>query len=251
MNFNELNSHTRDHNVDFNQEAHIYTIFGQEYLSVTSLINQFFPQFNTQYWAEKKAQRLGVSPETLLEEWRQKGEAASIQGTLLHSNIEKYLLGEVHGEEGAFPLFLKFRKDHPTLLPYRTEWAIYDEEYEIAGTIDFLESHGGKYDMYDWKCSTKLLSDNGTIIKEHHFHETGLQPITHLDNTPYHHYALQQSMYRYILEKNYNIPLRSCSLVVLHPNYKNYHIIKLPYLYKEVKAMLDKYKKKKRIFPVP
>lgn len=238
MNFNELNSHERDSHIQFEAEDHIYTVFGVQYLSVTNFIHRFFPQFDSRYWAEKKAPKLGKTPEELLEEWRLKGEAASAQGTLLHENIENFLLGREHGKEGAFPLFLKFLREHPALLPYRTEWKIYDEEHQISGTIDLLESHGGKYDMYDWKCSCKLLTDRGDVITQNYFRERALLPIQHLDNTLYYHYALQQSLYRYILEKHYGIQLRSCSLVVLHPNYPDYHVIKLPYLYREVAAML-------------
>ena len=34
-----------------------------------------------------------------------------------------------------FKYFLKFKNEHPNLIPYRTEWRIFDEEYQIAGTI--------------------------------------------------------------------------------------------------------------------
>lgn len=238
MNFNTLNPHERDSHIEFEAGVHKYTVGGIEYLSVTNFINSFFPQFDAEYWAKKKAPRIGVTPEELMEEWRLKGEAASQQGNLLHTNIEKHLLGEPHGEEGSFPLFLKFRREHPALSPYRTEWRIYDEEHRISGTIDFLASHGYAYDMYDWKCSRKLISEQGQVMKDNYFREKALFPIQHLDNTSYYHYALQQSFYRYMLEKHYGIQLRSCSLVVLHPNYKDYHVILLPYLYREVAAML-------------
>lgn len=238
MNFNELNSHERDSRIAFEPKNHSYFVEGVAYLSVTSFIHRFFPQFDSRYWAERKASRLGKTPEELLEEWRLKGEAASAQGNRLHENIENYLLGKEHGEEGAFPLFLEFLREHPALLPYRTEWKIYDEEHQISGTIDLLESHGGKYDLYDWKCSCKIFTDGGEVITRNYFRETAHAPIQHLDNTAYQHYALQQSLYRYILERHYGIRLRSCSLVVLHPNYKEYRVIKLPYLYREVAAML-------------
>ena len=92
--------------------------------------------------------------------------------------------------------------------------------------------------MYDWKCSTKLLGKNNKVLRESFVHETAFSPIQHIDNTSYSHYALQQSLYRYIIEKNYNIQLRSCNLVVLHPSYPNYVVIQLPYLYREIVAML-------------
>ncbi len=238
MDFNKENSHPRDQHIHFEPEGHTYTVHEMEYLSVTTFINRFFKQFDANYWAEKKAPKMGKTPEELLEEWRLKGEAAALQGKVLHDNIEKFLLGQPHGEEGSFHLFRKFHRENPALLPYRTEWTIYDEEHQISGTIDLLDGHKGMYSLYDWKCSSKLIGNNGEVITTNPFREKGLHPITHLDNTSYHHYALQQSMYRYILEKHYGIQLRACSLVVLHPNYTDYRVIKLPYLYHEIAAML-------------
>ncbi len=238
MNFNELNSHERDLHIHFVPENHSYTVRGVEYLSVTTFIHRFFPQFDAPYWASRKAPRLGKTPEELLEEWRRKGEAASAQGTLLHENIENFLLQRPHGTQGAFPLFLKFLRENPELLPYRTEWKVYDEEHRISGTIDLVESHEGVFDMYDWKCSCKLLSERGEVVVQNYFREMAFRPIQHLDNTLYQHYALQQSLYRYILEKHYGLVLRSCNLVVLHPDYKDYRVIRLPYLFKEVADLL-------------
>ncbi|MBP9637801.1 MAG: hypothetical protein KBD97_05530, partial [Bacteroidaceae bacterium] len=238
MNCNKLNAHERDSYINFEPNEHIYSIEDQQYTSVTSFINQFFPKFDSEKWANIKARQLGTTPEALLEEWRIKGEKASQMGTLLHHNIDQHLQGLPHGTEDAFPLFLKFKVEHPRMLPYRTEWAVFDEDSKIAGTIDLLESHGGCYDMYDWKCSTKLIGKNNKILRESFVHETAFAPIQHLDNTSYYHYALQQSLYRYIVEKNYNIQLRSCNLVVLHPSYPNYFVIQLPYLYREIVAML-------------
>mgnify|MGYP002518283596 CR=1 FL=1 len=107
---------------------------------------------------------------------------------------------EVFEEE---PEFLQFSKDH-TLHPYRTEWRIYFEEYGVAGTLDFLEYQNGVFTIYDWKRSEKLVQ-NGTIERESRWGNKALAPVSHLSDTTYYHYALQVSMYRYILEQKYDI----------------------------------------------
>lgn len=239
MNFNEQNAHPRDSFIQFEPEEHVYTVRGTRYQSVTNFLSGFFPQFDTEYWAQRKAAAEHCTPEELIERWKRKGQMAAELGTRLHHNIELYLLGmpcETDGE--AFPLFLKFRHDHPALMPFRTEWSIYDEEHRIAGTIDLLEKRDGQYRMYDWKRSSKLIGRRGEVIKECRFGQKAFTPIAHIDNTSYFHYALQQSLYRYILEKHYGITLQSSSLVVLHPTYDDYHLIELPYLRAEVCAML-------------
>lgn len=239
MNFNKQNIHARDEKISFEPIEHVYTVNGKQYQSVTTFIAEFFPQFDAQYWSAVKARKLGCTQEKLLAEWKRKGEAASQQGVRLHHNIESYLLGNEWEEEGAFPLFLKFHRDYSTIAPYRTEWTIYDEEHRIAGTIDLLEQHDGCFNMYDWKCSTKLIR-NGEVQKNNFYGEKALSPIEHLDNTSYWHYALQQSLYRYILERYYDIRIENCHLVVLHPDYSDYYLIRLPYLQTEVYSMLNK-----------
>ena len=244
MNFNEQNTHPRDLFISFEPEEHVYTVGGIHYQSVTTFLSSFFPQFDTEYWAQRKAATEHCTPQELIERWKRKGRAAAEQGTRLHHNIEQHLLGEsCPTEEGAFPLFLKFRREHPALAPYRTEWSIYDEEHRIAGTIDLIEGNEGHYRMFDWKCSSKLIDRSGQVIKECRFGQKAFEPIAHLDNTAYYHYALQQSLYRYILERHYGICLKSCSLVVLHPSYSDYYLIELPYLLAEVEAMLRVRKK--------
>lgn len=239
MNCNELNAHPRDAFISFEPEEHIYTVGGIRYQSVTTFLSGFFPQFDMDYWAQRKAPAEGCTPDELKERWRRKGQAAALQGTRLHHHIEQHLLGTPPAnEEPDFALFLKFRREHPRLEPYRTEWSIYDEEHRIAGTIDLLERSDGQFHMYDWKRSSKLVGPHGETLRECRFGQKAYTPIAHIDNTSYYHYALQQSFYRYILERHYGIVLQSSSLVVLHPAYRDYHLIPLPYLRAEVSAML-------------
>lgn len=239
MDFNEQNAHPRDSFIHFEPEGHIYMVGGIRYQSVTTFLSGFFPQFDMEYWARRKAAAERCTPEELIARWRKKGQLAAEQGTRLHHDIEQYLLGAPCGTDGeAFPLFLKFHREHPDLNPFRTEWSIYDEEHHIAGTIDLLEKRDGQYRMYDWKRSSKLIGPKGKVIKECRSGQKAYTPIAHIDNTSYYHYALQQSLYRYILEKHYGITLQSSSLVVLHPAYSDYHLIALPYLKAEVCAML-------------
>ena len=76
----------------------------------------------------------------------------------------------------------------------------------------------GEYIIYDWKRSEKVI-DNGMPVKINKYGEKGNYPLEHLDNTPYYHYALQLSLYKYILEKNYGMKISDLRLGIFHPAY--------------------------------
>ena len=123
------------------------------------------------------------------------------------------------------------------LKPYRTEWAVFDEEFKIAGTIDFVDYQNGKYTIFDWKRSDKLVA-NEMPIKASIYKSKGLYPLEHLEDCPYYHYALQLSLYKFILEKNYNIRVEDLRLGVFHPSYNKPYVLKISYLEEEVNALM-------------
>ncbi|MBQ2485300.1 MAG: hypothetical protein II519_08300, partial [Muribaculaceae bacterium] len=56
------------------------------------------------------------------------------------------------------------------------------------------------------------------------------------------HYALQVSIYRYILEKNYGISVSQSRLAVFHPDYDRPYVIDIPYMKEEVITVLRNHK---------
>ena len=236
QNYNLINAHNRDKLIQFNEKEHKYSVNGKEFISVTTLIENYFPKFETDYWATRKAPQLGTTPEQLKAQWAAKAQRACELGTAMHDKIEKYYMGIISQNDETFNLFLQFTKEH-TLYPYRTEWRIFYEEYGIAGTLDFLEYKDGVFTIYDWKRSEKLIK-NGVVEIENPWHKTALPPVSHLADSTYYHYALQVSIYRYILEMKYNIIVSQNRLAVFHPNNYHYHLINLPYLKREVEMIL-------------
>ncbi len=239
MQYNQLNQHPRDLALQFDEATHTYTVNGQRFRSATELISSCFPQFDAEKWAPRTARKLGMTTQQVLDMWEQKRDAAAQLGTDMHAAIEAYYMGEPLAQMDTSRLFQAFAADHQ-LSPYRTEWAVYDEPSRVAGTIDFLDCTDGRYTMYDWKRSEKIVDPTGRVDKVNNYGKHGFAPIAHLDDTSFWHYALQQSMYRYILEKNYGIEVDECNLVVLHPSYTRYFLIPVPYLRKEVIAIMSR-----------
>lgn len=241
MNYNELNAHHRDSRLIFDPESHTYYIDGRPLKSVTTLVEECFPQFDALYWAHRKAPQEGLTPEELMAKWEAEACRARDLGTTMHDKIERYYLGEDSGDDtDAYRLFRCFAAVN-RLYPFRTEWRIYLEEYGIAGTLDFLErTPDGTYNIYDWKRSRKLINRFGMVEATSPFRKTGLHPISHLPDCSYYHYALQVSVYRYILEQKYGINVNKMRLGVFHPSYSGYYIVDLPYLRNEVISILER-----------
>ena len=178
--------------------------------------------------------------QSILDMWKQTGVEACELGTEMHNTIELYYNDhdDIKLETKELKMFLQFDKYAQTrgLLPYRTEWLVFDEHEHICGAVDFVmkSSIAGSYHIFDWKRSKKI-SKTGSRMK---------YCLQHLRDGNFYKYALQLNIYKYIIQKNYGITISSLALVVLHPDQDTYLLYNLPDLQTEVKNMLLHYKTK-------
>lgn len=235
--FNERNKHPLDSTISFRASDHLYIVNRVCLESVTTFVSNCFPKFNTELHAKRKAGALGISVQEVIEMWGQKGKESRDLGTAMHQKIENYYQGIDSVNDDTFNLFRIFA-NNIKLVPYRTEWAVYDWEYKLAGTIDFVDYQNGEYTIYDWKRSDKIIA-NGIPIKTNKYGEKGNYPLEHIDNSPYYHYALQLSLYKFILERNYGIKVNSLRLGIFHPTYNKPYILEMPYLENEINAIFN------------
>jgi hypothetical protein len=241
--FNLQNKHHRDNRIKFYPEPHIYTIDNTPAPSASTIIAKFFPEFDAPHWSRRKAiEKLQAQNEDLSEsniqrmtniiakEWKDKGEKAAQDGTFLHEQIENFYLSQEYERTEEFHLFESFVNENNSIDPYRTEWRIFDEHHHIAGTIDLISKTGNSYEMYDWKRSKKVVNSfNGEPIKNNQW-QCGVGHLSDIDDTSYNRYCLQQSLYKYILEKNYGLKVSKMYLIVLYPDYDKYYKVEVPYL---------------------
>jgi len=258
------NNHPRDKNITFMEEGHKYKIDidkNVEYISVTTLIHDNFPKFDPDVIIDKMMKGnkwkaghkyWGLNKEQIKKIWSDNGSNASASGTSLHNEIECFMNNEslninyTHNQlykhdkntynNIEWDYFLNFVKDTPELKPYRTEWTIYDEEYQIAGSIDMVyENSDGTLSIYDWKRAKDIVRVN--MYNKYATTEC----ICHLPDTNFWHYALQLNIYKTILERNYGKTIKDLYLVRLHPEATecNYELIKLPFLDCEIKGLFD------------
>lgn len=235
--YNKRNRHSRDYYISFDEMSHTYKVGGSVLQSVTNIVENCFPKFDADLHAKNTAAKMGITPAEVIAMWEQKGKESREKGTAMHQKIEKYYQGEDSWDDDSYKLF-KIFAEKVKLEPYRTEWAVYDTEYNIAGTIDFVDYQNGEYTIYDWKRSDKIIA-NGMPVKVSKYQEKGLYPLEHLENCAYYHYALQLSLYKFILEKNYDIKVSDLRLGIFHPSYDKPYVLRVPYLESEVKTLME------------
>ena len=254
----KINSHPNDSRLNFDIENHFYSVDGDQIkYSVTQIIDQFFPEFDSEYWSRIKAkerldflgkkyskEQLDQLQQKILGEWDLKREEASKKGTILHETIENYYNGIFTNDPPVeFSYFESFLNKYPKMKPYKTEWRVFDSKLSLAGTIDMVyEKPNGELFLFDWKRSSKLVNDIGAIIKSDF--EYGFDELNNLSNNSYNKYCLQQNLYKYILEENYDKKISSMNILVLHPRYHKYFHLQLPLLKKETEFLVRKAREK-------
>jgi ATP-dependent exoDNAse (exonuclease V) beta subunit len=248
MGYQETNKHIRDQYIKFDPINHLYTVEDEKYISVTTLIHKYFPEFNadkvidkmmkSKNWNESKY--YGMKKEEIIELWKNKGKNASLMGTNLHDRIENFYLNECkddNEEEKCFYQFLNFHKNE-RLIPYRTEWRIFSDDHKVAGSIDiiFEGSCKDKVKLYDWKRSQEIKIKNE--------YDKGLYPIENISNCNYEHYTLQLNIYKYILENYYGLYVEEMAIIVFCENNNDYQKFILKDRQEEIKKLLYHYIKK-------
>jgi hypothetical protein len=211
----------------------------------------------------------GQSPDQIKKDWNKNGADASRAGTKLHKHIENFMnMDELKEEEGTnafthamliqhnlrrdvhnlspelqarnaskeWNYFIAFAEQNPDLVPYRTEWMVYDETLKFAGSIDMVYINSdGSLSIYDWKRCKEIVKTNG-------FNKSATtECIDYLPDTNFWHYSLQLNTYKMILERNYGRKVRELKLVRLHPEavHDNYEVLDVPILTEEMKNLAE------------
>ena len=168
---------------------------------------------------------LADADDEILAKWEQNKEEAANRGTWMHLQCELWL-----NRDGAdlsnheMVLFLRYVRERLApnhVVAYRTEWEVFGESMDLAGSIDFvgLVTEGpdvGALWVVDWKRAKELR------YKNHHpsghcMHE----PLDHVPDASKWHYALQLNLYAYILEHFYGFRVARREVACFHPDNGN------------------------------
>ncbi len=243
----EQNPHERDSHISFDEGPHIYTIDGiSNFKSVTTWNHSHFPHFNAPKIIQKmmkspkwpESEYYGMTSKEIQAKWRKNGKEAAIAGTKMHYDIECFYNNEsVENNSTEFNYFKSFHdKIGKTMIPYRTEWMIYDKKLQLAGSIDMIykDKEDDSLIIYDWKRCKEIKKTNN-------FETATTECIEHLPNSNFWHYSLQLNTYKAILEKNYGKRVKGMYLVCLHPNNKNNSWLRyeVPDLQDDIKSLFS------------
>ena len=268
------NAHPRDKNIQFFEEGHKYVISTEphvKYTSVTTWNHSHFPHFDADEvinnmmkgkgWKEGH-KYWGLTPQQIKDQWNSNKDAVAGAGTDMHFEIECFNndprfqfaysnkeLYEMYMTDNKtchdstsleWQYYINFIKDHPHLKPYRTEWLVYNDDVKISGSIDMVyENPDGTLSIYDWKRAKNITRINN-------FNKFALSAqVCHLPDSNFWHYALQLNTYKAILEQKYEKTIKDLFLVRLHPDAeeKNYELIPLPDLKREITELFSERKK--------
>jgi len=208
--------------IRFYKRRHVYKLGKKELTSVTKFVGTLFEPFNAREIARKlskfpvnRAKKHGVR--YFLKEWKE----AAAHGTRVHNAIESFIKGEnildlqekdeqkfYKAKEYITESFKKFK--FPDII---TEKIVHSEELGLAGTIDLVIMKDGKVTLVDWKT-------NKAIKREAYKNKKGIHELTKdIDDCNFNKYQLQLSIYAYILEKEYNMPINKLYIVHLKDYY--------------------------------
>ncbi len=225
-----------DNNITLDRDTHTYNLASNpniNFISATTFISQFFEKFDAEAIAKrlvsKSPKYMGMTVNEVLQLWRD----AADHGTIVHEELENYILNKspitepkaIHGIEWLKKFLKKSKfKIYPEVI-------IYSEELKISGTVDLLlyDQQNDNYIIMDWKTSKSI----GT---KSYGNKKGILPASKdIQDTKFNHYALQLSLYRYLLEKYYGLNVNEHLIIHLkdeectgiHAHYMENHIIEM------------------------
>jgi hypothetical protein len=244
------------------------------WISVTTLISHFKKSFDAKAVAlkvtkNKKSKWFGIDPKTIEEIWNNESDRATTLGTYYHNQRESDLcsLASIEREGITIPIFnpsgetdgirvAPLQKLDPGVYP---EHMVYLKSKGLCGQSDLVEIVNGRVNIIDYKTNKEIKKES--FKNWEGISEKLKDPIKHLDDCNYNHYALQLSFYMYIILKH-NSKLLPGKIFIHHVvfeeegrdkfdypitkyNHNNDPVVKeviqipMPYLYDEVISILN------------
>ena len=241
-----MNVFKPDSKIFLDEENHKYNFLDDEniqFTSVTECISEYFEKFDKIKIATKLVKThpkyMDMSIEELIAEW----DLAAKNGTDIHKEIEDYIKESKKPKKNKSIVAINWLDKHLMNSKYElfSEVIAYSLELKIAGTVDLLlyDKINEVYTILDWK-TNKAISTKSFKGK------TGIKPETFdLPDCKFSHYSLQLSLYRFLLEKQYNIKMKK--LIIAHITDDGVKGYVAPYLKNHIFLITKKYPRSKNV----
>jgi hypothetical protein len=214
----------------FTPQQHKYSSIepdGIDWLSVTSFISNFKQPFEADRIAEKssrnkKSKWFGMTPEDIKAAWKAEANRATSLGTWYHNCRERDIceLETIERSGVTVPIVkpieidgLKYSPDQKLSDGVYPEHMVYLKSAGLCGQSDLVEVINGEVHITDYKTNKEIKVEGYTNWEG--ITQKMLGPVSHLDDCNLNHYALQLSLYLFIILKH-NPRLKFGSLTIHH-----------------------------------
>lgn len=231
---------------------------GHEYLSVSKFRGLFKEPFNkaAAYNCAGKNEYKDMSPEEVLIYWEAYGKERADIGTNIHKAIELFFDTTTILPENEIlrPALLNISSKYRDYYRTYNEVILYDNESMVAGTTDkplvTTSAKDSIIDITDWKTNKDGVNQIDLDKHGKRKNKYMLHCLSHLIDSSYNDYAIQLSIYGYLLQKKTGRKIGKLCIHYINPenpliNYK----IPLPYMLNDVKLMFEWYKNEYKAEP--
>ena len=225
--------YSKNKRVSFDPGTHSYKNKDKKLISVTTLLNKFKNEFDSDYWSKEIARREKTTQEIILKKWKDKAFKSTEIGTAIHKIFEDYTNVNYSITNGKLEfdynklnaefiadfnlkkeVALKFINDFfitKRLIPIETEFIVYNDF--LAGQLDMIcKDKENNFYIIDFKTNEKIETYSyGKKMKD---------IFRDIDDCSYYHYCLQLSIYK-ILLKEYDIK----KIFLIHITSEKYEFI--------------------------
>ena len=243
-------------NITFDEQSHTYQVDNKRAgISVTTLIHEYSQNFDEQATAERVAIKQNKSVQQILDEWHDKRDYACLKGNEIHlfaqglwkqqeyitdyTKVESRFVEQLKVDlEILKPQAIAFYEEYHEMLELvKDEQYIYDDDYDIAGSIDLLckNKYTDRYVIVDFKSNDNFYKKAYGDMKV---------PLHNLEDSNLSHYSLQLEIYKQIFEKNTKEKVEDTFIVYFNLEADNFEIIVPLNVKKEAKKILEMRRRK-------
>lgn len=256
---------TKFNRIKFHDDIHKYYLGDKNLISVTTILHKYQEEFDAFYWSDRKKEELNMTQDEVLAYWKALNLKSQIKGSAIHNYTELLFNNKIYkfdnekvlaqlGEKNIEILAKKGEKtieeefyivkqqvdkfyldSYGKLIPIKTEFVVFDEEWELAGMMDILFWNVKKqcFQIWDWKTNKELNKSNK-------YKQKLKKILSHLDDCEYELYSLQLTTYKRILERNTGISIEGCYIVWFNETNDNYQIIQCNDYSNEINMIMSK-----------
>jgi len=219
----------------FNPEEHSYKSINDDtidWISVTTLVSGFKKPFDAKAVSKKvsknkKSKWYNLDPKEIQEIWNKEAKRATDLGTFYHNQREDDLcsFASIEREGVTVPVFSPKEDDGFKIAPIQKlepgvypEHMVYLRSKGICGQSDLVEVINGKVNIIDYKTNKEIKMKS--YVNWEGISEKMFTPVSNLEDCNFNHYALQLSIYMYIILKH-NPKLRPGKIFIHHVKFEN------------------------------